>query len=59
MLLLHYQGPVFAVIGAWLIYQIQNKNVDGKEFLETMFQKAVVATTLSCVLSNFGPIDNW
>lgn len=52
-------GPVFAVIGAWLIYQIHNKNVDEKEVSEAMFQKAIVATALSCVLSNFGPIDNW
>lgn len=52
-------GPVFAIIGAWLIYQIQNKAVIEKDVAEKMFQKAVIATTLSCMLSNFGPIDDW
>lgn len=52
-------GPVFAVIGAWLIYQNQNKGVATKEVTESMFQKAVVATALSCLLGNFGPIDSW
>ncbi|KAH9620310.1 hypothetical protein KSS87_009760 [Heliosperma pusillum] len=52
-------GPVFAVIGAWLVYQAQNKDVAGKENFESMFQKAVIATAFSFVLANFGPIDNW
>ncbi|XP_074308285.1 RHOMBOID-like protein 9, chloroplastic isoform X2 [Silene latifolia] len=52
-------GPVFAVIGAWLVYQAQNKDVSGKQNFESMFQKAVIATTFSFVLANFGPIDNW
>lgn len=51
------QGPVFAIIGAWLIYQMQNKDVIEKS--ESMFQKAIIATALSFVISNFGPIDNW
>ncbi|KAL9226555.1 hypothetical protein vseg_002353 [Gypsophila vaccaria] len=52
-------GPVFAVIGSWLIYQAQNKDVYGKENTDSMFQKAVIATASSFVLANFGPIDNW
>lgn len=24
-----------------------------------MFQKAILVTALSCILSNFGPIDDW
>ncbi|KAI8025783.1 hypothetical protein LOK49_LG02G03599 [Camellia lanceoleosa] len=32
-------GPVFAVIGAWLIYQIQNKEVITKMILKTCFRK--------------------
>lgn len=52
-------GPAFAVMGAFLIYQIQNKDVIPKDDSENMFQKAILATTLSCLLSNFGPIDDW
>ncbi|MFQ6633939.1 hypothetical protein Gotur_010186 [Gossypium turneri] len=52
-------GPVFAVISAWLIYQIQNKGVIAKDASERMFQKAILVTALSCILSNFGPIDDW
>ncbi|KAK6279739.1 hypothetical protein POUND7_020006 [Theobroma cacao] len=52
-------GPVFAVIGAWLIYQIQNKDVTAKHISERMFQKAMLVTALSFILSNFGPIDDW
>lgn len=49
-------GPGFALIGAWLIYQVQNKDTLGKE---SMIEKAIMATAFSFVLSNFGPIDDW
>ncbi|XVE77420.1 hypothetical protein DITRI_Ditri13aG0061100 [Diplodiscus trichospermus] len=52
-------GPVFAVIGAWLIYQIQNKDVTANDISERMFQKAIVVTALSFILSHFGAIDDW
>nr|GEV47131.1 hypothetical protein [Tanacetum cinerariifolium] len=52
-------GPVFAIIGAWLIYQYQNKDAMRKEEFEKMYQKAVVATALGFVLSTLGPIDDW
>ncbi|KAL6994027.1 hypothetical protein U1Q18_012136 [Sarracenia purpurea var. burkii] len=52
-------GPVFAIIGAWLIYQIQNKDVIAKDDSESMFQKVIIATAVGCLLSNFGPIDDW
>uniref|UniRef100_A0A0D9VFE1 Peptidase S54 rhomboid domain-containing protein n=1 Tax=Leersia perrieri TaxID=77586 RepID=A0A0D9VFE1_9ORYZ len=52
-------GPVFALIGAWLIYQSQNKDAVDKNVSETMFRQAVAATTISFVLSSFGRIDNW
>nr|AIY60709.1 rhomboid protein Lonja_RBL9 [Lonicera japonica] len=52
-------GPVFAIIGAWLIYEIQNRDASGKDDSESIFQKAIIATAFSCILSNFGPIDDW
>ncbi|KAK1410397.1 hypothetical protein QVD17_36934 [Tagetes erecta] len=52
-------GPVFGIIGAWLIYQYQNKTAMTKDVSESMYQKAVVATALGFVLQTFGPIDDW
>lgn len=53
------QGPVFAIIGAWLIYQLQNKDVIAKDVSVGIFQKAIIITALGFLLSNFGPIDDW
>ncbi|XP_039143010.1 RHOMBOID-like protein 9, chloroplastic [Dioscorea cayenensis subsp. rotundata] len=52
-------GPTFAIIGAWFVYQIQNKAVIPESVTESMLGKAVIATTLSFVLSNFERIDDW
>ncbi|KAH9739414.1 RHOMBOID-like protein 9 [Citrus sinensis] len=54
-----FLGPVFAIIGAWLIYQFQNKDVIAKDVSERMFQKAILSTALSFIISNFGPVDTW
>lgn len=53
------QGPVFSLIGAWLVYQGQNKQVIDKDVSESMFWQAVIAAALSFLLSIFGRIDNW
>ncbi|KAL5972354.1 hypothetical protein ACLOJK_041608 [Asimina triloba] len=52
-------GSIFAILGAWFIYQIQNKDTIPKEVMENMFQKAVIVSVLSLVLSNFEHIDDW
>lgn len=52
-------GPVFAIIGAWLIYQYQNKDTIGKDVFESMYQKAIFATAIGFILSTYGPIDDW
>ncbi|RLM80794.1 hypothetical protein C2845_PM12G08490 [Panicum miliaceum] len=52
-------GPVFSLIGAWLVYQSQNKQVIDKDVSESMFWQAVIAASLSFLLSVFGGIDNW
>ncbi|CAA6665377.1 unnamed protein product [Spirodela intermedia] len=56
---LGFMGPVFAIIGAWLVYQVQNKKAMPKEFSEGMFFNAILATSLSFVISNFEQIDQW
>ncbi|XP_057445349.1 RHOMBOID-like protein 9, chloroplastic isoform X2 [Lotus japonicus] len=52
-------GPVFAVIGAWLMYQIQNRDVIANDASENLFQKAIIITALGFILSSLGPIDEW
>lgn len=52
-------GPVFAIIGAWLMYQIQNRDVIANDASENMFGKAIIVTALGFILSNLGPIDEW
>ncbi|XP_002516742.3 RHOMBOID-like protein 9, chloroplastic isoform X1 [Ricinus communis] len=52
-------GPIFAIIGAWLVFQMQNKDVIAKDISESMFQKAIIITGLSFILSHFEPIDDW
>ncbi|OIV90157.1 hypothetical protein TanjilG_01611 [Lupinus angustifolius] len=52
-------GPVFAIIGAWLMYQIQNKDVTSNDASENLFVKAIIVTALGFILSNLGPIDDW
>ncbi|KAJ1278808.1 hypothetical protein BS78_04G107200 [Paspalum vaginatum] len=52
-------GPVFSLIGAWLVYQSQNKQFIDKDVSESMFWQAVMAAALSFLLSAFGGIDNW
>ncbi|KAH6755952.1 hypothetical protein C2S53_007078 [Perilla frutescens var. hirtella] len=51
--------PIFAIIGAWFIYQIQNKDDISEAEYERMFQSAIITTVCICVLGNFGPIDDW
>ncbi|KAJ1412771.1 Rhomboid-like superfamily [Sesbania bispinosa] len=52
-------GPVFAIIGAWLMYQIQNRDVIASEASENLFRKAIIVTALGFLLSILGPIDEW
>ncbi|KAL0741993.1 hypothetical protein Bca4012_083506 [Brassica carinata] len=52
-------GPAFALIGAWLVDQSQNKEMIKRDEYEDLFQKAIVMTGLGLILSHFGPIDDW
>ncbi|XP_058751264.1 RHOMBOID-like protein 9, chloroplastic [Vicia villosa] len=52
-------GPVFAIIGAWLIYQFQNRDVIANDDSENLFKKAMIITALGFILCNLGPVDEW
>ncbi|KAF4382508.1 hypothetical protein F8388_015336 [Cannabis sativa] len=52
-------APIYAIIGAWMVYQIQNKDVISKQVSENLFQKAIIITGLGFILSHFVPIDEW
>lgn len=53
------QGPAFALIGAWLVDQNQNKEMIKSDEYEDLFQKAIIMTGFGLILSHFGPIDDW
>lgn len=53
------QGPAFALIGAWLVDQNQNKEMIKSDEYEDLFQKAIIMSGLGLILSHFGPIDDW
>ncbi|EFH45027.1 rhomboid family protein [Arabidopsis lyrata subsp. lyrata] len=52
-------GPAFALIGAWLVDQNQNKEMIKSNEYEDLFQKAIIMTGFGLILSHFGPIDDW
>ncbi|EOA16663.1 hypothetical protein CARUB_v10004851mg [Capsella rubella] len=52
-------GPAFALIGAWLVDQNQNKEMIKSDEYEDLFQKAIIMTGFGLILSHFGPIDDW
>lgn len=52
-------GPAFAIIGAWLMYQIQNRDVIENDDSDNLFKKAIIITALGFILCNLGPIDEW
>ncbi|CAN8232960.1 unnamed protein product [Cochlearia groenlandica] len=52
-------GPAFALIGAWLVDQSQNKEMVKTDEYEDLFQKAIIMSGLGLILSHFGPIDDW
>jgi hypothetical protein len=53
------QGPAFAILGAWLMYQIQNRDVIENHDSDNLFKKAIIITALGFILCNLGPIDEW
>ncbi|CAA7055597.1 unnamed protein product [Microthlaspi erraticum] len=52
-------GPAFALIGAWLVDQSQNKEMIKRDEYDDLFQKAIIMSGLGLILSHFGPIDDW
>ncbi|KAH9312622.1 hypothetical protein KI387_027657, partial [Taxus chinensis] len=52
-------GPVFAIIGSWVVYLFQNREVIGEDTADIMIQKVFLASVLSIALSFLTPIDDW
>ncbi|GLJ07978.1 hypothetical protein SUGI_0078910 [Cryptomeria japonica] len=52
-------GPVFAIIGSWVVYLFQNREAIGEDTADIMIQKIVLASAISVGLSFLTPIDDW
>lgn len=52
-------GPVFSIIGSWVVYLFQNREAIGEDTADIMIQKVVLASVISVGLSFLTPIDDW
>ncbi|GAQ93084.1 Rhomboid family proteins [Klebsormidium nitens] len=52
-------GPLYGMVGAWLIFLIKNREVIGKEKADNMTRQAIFLSALNVALGNPLPIDDW
>jgi hypothetical protein len=53
------QGPIYGLVGAWLIFLIKNRDIIGKEKADNMTRQAIFLSALNVALGNPLPIDDW
>eukprot|EP00243_Klebsormidium_subtile_P013161 TRINITY_DN8481_c0_g1_i2.p1 TRINITY_DN8481_c0_g1~~TRINITY_DN8481_c0_g1_i2.p1 ORF type:complete len:189 (+),score=37.85 TRINITY_DN8481_c0_g1_i2:362-928(+) len=53
------QGPLYGMVGAWLVFLIKNREVIGKEKADNMTRQAIFLSALNVALGNPLPIDDW
>ncbi len=53
------QGPIFAVMGTWLVYLLRNREIIGLEVADDMIRKLVIMTAITVAFCNSFPIDDW
>lgn len=53
------QGPLYGLVGAWLVFLIKNREVIGKEKADNMTRQAIFLSALNVALGNPLPIDDW
>jgi len=53
------QGPVFALMGTWLVYVLRNREIIGLELADDMIRKLAITTAITVALCNSFPIDDW
>ncbi len=59
LLALMSQGPVFALMGTWLVYVLRNREIIGLELADDMIRKLAITTAIIVALCNSFPIDDW
>eukprot|EP00850_Spirogloea_muscicola_P022297 SM000287S10619 [mRNA] locus=s287:76127:78813:+ [translate_table: standard] len=52
-------GPVYGVLGAWLVYLLRNRSMIGAEEADGEIRKVVFLGALNIALGNPLPIDDW
>ncbi|KAJ7553812.1 hypothetical protein O6H91_06G113900 [Diphasiastrum complanatum] len=52
-------GPIYALVGAWVVYLLRNRQVIGKDVASDMIRKVVIMSALNVALGDSLPIDDW
>jgi len=52
-------GPIFAVMGTWLVYLLRNREIIGLEVADDMIRKLAIMTAITVAFCNSFPIDDW
>lgn len=52
-------GPIYALVGCWVVYLLKNREIIGKEIADDMIRKVVILSAVNVALCNSLPIDDW
>ncbi|BFI25804.1 hypothetical protein MPTK2_1g24540 [Marchantia polymorpha subsp. ruderalis] len=52
-------GPIYALVGTWLVYLLKNRETIGKEIADDMIRKVIILSALNVALWNSLPVDDW
>ncbi|KAL3699808.1 hypothetical protein R1sor_017830 [Riccia sorocarpa] len=52
-------GPIYALVGTWLVYLLKNRDTIGKEIADDMIRKVIILSALNVALWNSLPVDDW
>lgn len=53
------QGPIYALVGTWVVYLLKNREIIGKDIADDMIRKVVILSAVNVALCNSLPIDDW
>ncbi|CAM6092963.1 unnamed protein product [Calypogeia fissa] len=52
-------GPIYALVGTWVVYLLKNRAIIGKDIADDMIRKVVILSAVNVALCNSLPIDDW
>ncbi|XP_024404014.1 uncharacterized protein [Physcomitrium patens] len=52
-------GPIFALMAAWVVYILRNRDIIGLDVAGEIIRKVVIFTAITYALCNSFPVDDW